>query len=68
MIEFILSVVAVYFIFHLLDSILHKRPKANDIREGDFIQKINEQFYVVRDVTPEQPNNVVRLHGKRGAK
>ena len=67
MIEFILSVVAVYFIFHLLDSIFRRNPKAMDIREGDFIEKINGRFYIVRDVTP-LPDNVVNIHDRRGAK
>ena len=48
MIEFIVSIVAVYFIFRLLDHLFARR-RPTKIQEGDFIRVIDGQYYIVRD-------------------
>ena len=47
--EFIVSVVAVYVIFRILDAVFAPR-RPMKIREGDFIKEIDGQYYIVRDV------------------
>ena len=62
MIEFILSVVAIYFIFKGLDLLFAKRP--HKIRQGEFVQKIGDDYYVVRDA-PEKIETPVVPHRRR---
>jgi hypothetical protein len=47
--EFIISMIGVYVIFRILDWIFSgSRPMK--IREGDYVQKIGDHYYLVREV------------------
>ena len=48
MIDFFISVIAVYIIFRILDWIF-SGARPIKIREGDFVQKVGDQYYLVRD-------------------
>ena len=50
--EFILSCIAVYVIFRILDALFARR-RPMKIREGDYIKEIEGQYYIVRDVEDE---------------
>ena len=63
MIEFILSVVAIYFIFRGLDHLFARRHPTQ-IREGEFVQKIGDEYFIVREV-PEKIETPVVPHRRR---
>jgi hypothetical protein len=65
MIEFLGSIVAAYVIFFMLDRIFTRRRPVK-LKEGDFVQEINGQFYIVREVASAPTPDVVP-HQRRPA-
>ena len=65
MIKFILSCVAAYFIFMVLNALFASRSKGYQLKEGDFVQEINGQFYIVRDVTAPEKVEEPAPHQRR---
>jgi hypothetical protein len=59
-IDFLLSVVVCYFAFKALDY-LFNRNKPRRLREGDSVQKIGDEFFIVRQA-PEKIEVPVRPH------
>jgi hypothetical protein len=72
MIELIGSAALFWIVWRILDGMFTRSKKyRGDIREGDFVQKIGDQNFLVRDVTPEPdplppnlPDNVTLLKSR----
>ena len=65
MIEFFASVVGIYFIFKGLDYLFSRR-RPTQLKEGDFIQKIGDAYFVVSGAPEKvEPEQEVKVPHKR---